>query len=149
MSVTTLKFFVRENDNDFSISQMSEPESAAIQECIDDLIPHEFQFSETCWVEADTCFSGEEDDEDEPTYGRLRCFTHNPHPRNGSIVESRLPFPIPQALLQTLAGKTFQVYPRQLGLNPWGKKVEVVFEAPPVKSGIKASALIAAALKAQ
>jgi hypothetical protein len=92
-------------------------------------------------------------------------------------MESRLPHPIPQDILTKLAGKTFVVHPRQLGLNPWGKKVEVIFEsveapapapapaptpvpppvpvpdpAPPkpvVKAGIPVSALIAAALKAQ
>ncbi len=158
--MTTLKFFVRENDKDFPVSHMTEPETAAIEECVHDLIPHDFQFSETFWFEADTCFGGEDDDDEEADYGRLRCFTHNPNPRNGSVLESRLPFPIPQALLALLAGKTIQVFPRQLGLSPWGQKVEIVFEgvapapatapAPtPAKSGVKASTLIAAALKAQ
>jgi hypothetical protein len=120
----TLKFFVRENNIDFSVSQMSSKEMDAIEECIDDLLP---QDGPLYWFEADLVFSGEEDDDDEPVYGRLRCFTQNPNPANGSMAESRIPFPIPQEILHHLAGKTFAVTPRQLGLNAWGR-VDIRFE---------------------
>jgi hypothetical protein len=170
---TTLKFFVKENNNDFSVSEMTEPECAAIGECVDDLLPHPYSLE--YWFETDTCLFEEEEDEEEPTYGLVRCFTHNPAPRNGSLLESRLPSEIPQAVLTKLAGKTFRVHPRQLGLSPWGEKVEVRFEAlspepspappvPPVpipqpepepapapapKVGVPVSHLIARALAAQ
>lgn len=129
MPITTLKFFVRENDNDFSVSEMSEPESAAISECVDDLLPTRWELD--YWFETETCLFDETDDVD-PEYGLVRCFTHNPRPSNGSQLESRLPFPIPQEVLDSIAGKTFRVYPRQLGVNPWGSKVEVRFEPIPV-----------------
>jgi len=176
---TTLKFYVKEDDRDFAVCDMSEPEAAAIGECVDDLCPN--AWGTGYWFEADTCILDydEEGDGDyeEPKFGLLRCFIHNPNPRNGSLMESRLPHPIPQDILTKLAGKAFVVHPRQLGINPWGKKVEVIFEsveapapapapaptpvpppvpvpdpAPPkpvVKAGIPVSALIAAALKAQ
>jgi hypothetical protein len=129
---TTLKFYVKEDDRDFPVCHMTEPEGAAIGECVDDLCPN--AWGTEYWFESDTCLldEGEEDDDgeyQEPTYGLLRCFIHNPKPRNGSMMESRLPHPIPDTLLRKLAGKTFVVHPRQLGLNPWGKKVEVLFEA--------------------
>lgn len=152
MSITTLKFTVREDDKEFSVSHMSEPECAAIEECINDLIPREFQYTETFWFDVDMCFSGEEEEDEMPNYGLLRCFTHNPNPKNGSLLEGRMPFPFPKKLLDELQGKTFRVHPRQLGVNPWGTKVEVIFEAAAVKkpsAGVKASELIAAALKAQ
>lgn len=76
----------------------------------------------------------------EPAFGILRCFQHNPAPKNGSLLESRLPCEFPEKLLKEFAGKTFRVYPRQLGLSPWGAKVEIVFEEP-------TSVLVAAALK--
>ena len=136
-----LKFYVRENGRDFPICHMTEPEGAAIGECVDDLLPN--SWGTEYWFEADTCildYDEKDDDGDyeEPTFGLLRCFTHNPHPKNGSMMESHLPHPIPDAVLRKLAGKTFVVRPRQLGLNPWGAKVEVLFEsvspspAPPV-----------------
>lgn len=173
---TTLKFFVKENGNDFSVSDMTEPESAAIGECVDDLVPN--TYDSVYWLETDTClFDEDQEGDEEPKYGLLRCFTHNPNPQNGSLLESRLPHPIPQTILTKLSGKTFRIYPRQLGLSPWADKVEVVFEAvepapvppqpvpdpqpepapapapapsppEPVKPGIKASELIAAALQA-
>lgn len=76
-------------------------------------------------------YDEQDDDEDyvEPAYGLLRCFTHNPSPRNHSMYESRIPHPIPQKVLDKVAGKTFRVRPRQLGLNPWGDKVEITFES--------------------
>ena len=178
---TTLKFFVKEDGRDFAVCDMTEPEGAAIGECVDDLLPS--SWGTEYWFEADTCVSEEDEDDNLPEYGLLRCFIHNPNPRNGSLFASRLPHPIPQDILTKLAGKTFVVRPRQLGLSPWGAKVEVLFEsveapapkpvppvpdpspapapapspspppapAPPkpaVKTGIPASSLIAAALKA-
>ena len=182
---TTLKFYVKEDNCDFPVCHMTEPEGAAIGECVDDLCPN--AWGTEYWFETDTCLIDEEEDEDgeyqEPTYGLLRCFTHNPKPQNGSMMASRLPHPIPDAVLRKLAGKTFVVQPRQLGVNPWGKKVEVLFESveppapkpvppvpnpepapapapspsppptpeppkPAVKTGVPASVLIAAALKA-
>jgi hypothetical protein len=140
---TTLNFFIREDNRDFPVSEMSEPEGAAIEECVEDLIPSRFE-STVFWFETDTCHL----DEDDVPYGTLRCFTHNPTPRNGSLLESRIPYPIPKEVLDALAGKTFVIRPPQYGVNPWGQKVEVTFEQKP-KSGILASELIAAALKAQ
>lgn len=143
-TMSYLKFFVKEDGREFPICDMSEPESAAIGECVNDLIPYS---TENYWFEADTCLF----DEDEAPYGILRCYTHNPSPSNGSVLESRIPHAIPQDLMSSLSGKTFFIQPRQLGLNPWGSKVELIFESllpkeEPVK-GIKASVLIAAALK--
>jgi hypothetical protein len=151
MNPTTLKFFVKEDGSDFGLCDMTEPESAAIGECVDDLLPN--SYTTTYWFQTDTCILDSDDDED-PAYGLLRCFTHNPTPKNGSLMESQIPHPIPQSVLDSLAGKTFRVTPRQLGLSPWGSKIEVTFEsvavsAPAAKTGIKASDLIAAALKAQ
>lgn len=129
---TTLKFYVREDGQDFGINCMTEPECAAIGECVDDICQSDW--GKNYWFEADTCLLDEDDgDEDddyvEPTYGLLRCFTHNPAPRNYSIYENRIPYDIPQDILNKVAGKTFVVRPRQLGLNPWGKKVEILFES--------------------
>lgn len=151
MSVTAIKFTVREDDRDFPVCDMSEPECAAIEECVEDLIPYTFKNAESFWFETDTCFAGEDDDEEMVEYGKLRCYTHNPNPQNGSLLESRLPFSFPSELLEQLGGKTFRVHPRQLGVNPWGTKIEIVFQdLAPKKptSGVKASDLIAAALKA-
>lgn len=149
--MSSIKFFVKEDGREFSVCEMSEPESAAIEECVDDLIPAQFKWSTELWFEVDLinlCVL--DDEEEESEWGVLRCFTHNLTPKNGSLLESRVPHPFPTEVLQALSGKTFVVYPRQLGVNPWGKKVEIVFESvlpkeEPVK-GIKASALIAAAL---
>jgi len=143
--MSSLKFFVKEDGREFPLCDMSEPESAAIGECVNDLIPYN---TESYWFEADTCLF----DEDEAPYGILRCYTNNPSPKDGSMDASRIPHPFPTELMEALSGKTFLVHPRQLGLNPWGTKVELIFEAPPASAslpvkGIKASALIAAALK--
>jgi len=165
---TSLKFFVREDGQDFPVSQMTEPETAAIAECVDDFVP---SWTAPHWFETDTCLDWDDDADEGPPYGLLCCYVHNPNPKNGSLLQSRLAHPIPQETLAQLAGKTFRVHPRQLGVNPWGAKVEIVFEpdpdspkpVPPVplpepepapapapapaKAGIKASALIAAALQ--
>ena len=181
MNPTTLKFFIKEDDRDFPVCDMTEPESAAISECLDDLLPQ--TYTTNYWFEVDTCLFDEDDDDQEPVYGLVRCFTHHPIPKNGSVLENRLPYPIPQTVLDSLAGKTFRIHPRQLGLSPWGVKIEVTFASvsaerqPPLsapivpalaklpeilqaisadvsiptamKTGIRASDLIAAALKAQ
>jgi hypothetical protein len=143
--MSSLKFFVKEDGREFPVCEMSAPEGAAIGECVNDLIPYT---TDSYWFEADTCLF----DEDEAPYGILRCYTYNPTPKDGSMDESRIPHPFPTELMEALSGKTFRVHPRQLGLSPWGTKVELVFEAPSVSAsvrvkGTKASALIAAALK--
>lgn len=146
-----LKFTVLENGKKFSVSHMTEPECAAIEECVNALVPDNHWRSDSIWLEPDLCLFGEDEEEEEPDYGLLRCFTHNPHPKNGSLLESRIPHEVPKDLLEKLAGKTFRVYPRQLGLSPWADKVEIVFEKhSPTDAhvkGIAASVLIAAALK--
>lgn len=140
-----IKFFVKENGRPFPVCEMSEPETAAVEECVDELIPYTYQNRTDYWLEVDMYF----EDEEMPAYGVLRCYTHNPSPKNGSIAESRLDHPFPKELAQELYGKIFHVTPRQLGLNPWGHTVEILFESTKPKQvvgGIKASVLIAAAL---
>lgn len=127
MNPTTLKFYVKEDGADFSISHMSGQETASIEECVSDLLPS--CWGADCWFEADTCLYDEDEDEPEPDYGLVRCFTHNPKPKNGSQMELRLPYAIPTDVLAKYAGKTFRVHPRQFGVNPWGAKVEITFEA--------------------
>lgn len=172
-----LKFFIKENGSDFGICDMTEPERAAISECVSDLIPDKYLF-DAVWFEVDTCILTDEDDDsfdeddtyEEPKYGLLRCFRHNPNPRYFTSMKSKLPTDFPQDVLDKLAGKTFRIYPRQLGVNPWGVKIELRFESvepvvlpavvpepavvpaqaePPknTTSGTPASVLIAAALK--
>ncbi len=126
---TTLRFFVHEDGREFSVSEMSSKEMDAIEECIDDLLPQDFQRREDVWCEADLVFGGEEEEDDHPAYGRLRCYTHNPSPLNGSLAESRIPHAIPESVLEALAGHTFRVVPRQHGLNAWGNLVEIRFES--------------------
>lgn len=143
--MSSLKFTVKENDKLFPVCEMTEPECAAIEECVNDLIPSFCENRHDYWLEPDLCLL--EEDEEMPSYGLLCCYTHNPNPKNGSLAESRIPHPLPKEVLDQLAGKTFLVNPRQLGLSPWGNKVEVVFEAVAPVRGVKASVLIAAALK--
>jgi hypothetical protein len=137
-----LKFFVKENGKEFAISDMSEPETAAIEECVVDLLPKP---KGPYWFEPDTCL---EDLDDAVPYGVVWCYTDNPNPKDGSLGQSRIPHPVPQELLEAVQGKTFHVVPRQLGVNPWGHSVEIVFEAP-AKGGLKASDLIQLALQSQ
>jgi hypothetical protein len=139
--MSTIKFFVIEDGEPFSISQMSEPEGYSIGLCVKKLLPN--TNSEDYWFDVDTCLFDE--DEVEPEFGLLRCYKDNP---NEGVFESRIPHPIPKKILDSLHGKTFRVYPKQYGLSPWGKKVEIRFESLP-KEGVKASELIAAALKTQ
>lgn len=141
---TTLKFFVTENGNKFPISQMSEPESYAIQRCVEQLLPNH---TDDYWLEVDTCIFIT-DGEEEPEYGLVRGFTANPNPKNGSQAESKIPHPIPLDIVKSLQGKTFHVSPTQYGLNPWSFTVEIRFEDVGLL-GIKASELIAAALRTQ
>lgn len=141
--MSTLKFYVIENDKPFSLSQMSEPECYSIQLCVEGLLPHA---NGDYWFDANTCLFDE--DIDEPEYGLLRCWKENPNAKNESDIESKLPHPLPKEVLDTLEGKTFRVYPVQYGLSPWGKKVEIRFESLP-KKGVKASDLIQLALQTQ
>jgi hypothetical protein len=140
----TLKFFVKENGKDFSLLQMSEPETYAISECVMNLLPVPKDTS--CWFEADTCIFVS-DDEEEPTYGLLRYFAENPNPKNGSLAEASRPKEIPQSILDALQGKRFPVRPKQYGVNSWGESVEILFESVNPKQGIKASELIKLALQ--
>ena len=123
-----IKFTVREDGKEFPLSSMTEPECAAIQECVEDLVPIAYT---SCWLEVDTLPDLTLELEDSVPYGIIICYTHNPNPANGSLLESRLEHPFPEDIRKKLQGKTFTVTPRQLGLNPWGKKVEVVFEEGP------------------
>ena len=138
-----IKFFVKEDGKEFPVCQMTEPETAAIEECVWDLLP---KSKGVYWFEPDTCLI-DFDDEDYP-YGVVWCYIHNPEPKNGSLGESRIPHPVPKELVDAVAGKTFRVYPRQLGVNPWGSVVEIIFESI-APQGIKASELIARALHAK
>ena len=120
---TSLKFFVYENGTQFSVSEMSEPESAAISECVDYLLPK--SKSASYWFETDVCLLDAEDED--AAYGRVWCYTHNLNPRDGSQAESRLPHLIPDEL-KALAGKRYHITPRQYGVNPWKHPVEIHFE---------------------
>jgi hypothetical protein len=144
-----LKFFVEENGTDFPLCHMSAPEMDAIEECVDALCPE--PTSPDYWFEVDTLpeLSTEVEEEEEVPYGVVWCYKHNPNPKNGSVLESRLPHTLPDELIHALSGKSFVVHPRQLGLNPWGKEVRIRFEELVPKKGIKASDLIAAALRSQ
>lgn len=146
-----LKFTVMENETLFPVSSMSAPESDAIDECVMDLVPKKYKWSSEIWFEADLVLLDDfyDDSDEEPSFGVLRCFKPNPCPKNGSQMESRLPCEFPTDLLSELSGKKFLVEPRQLGLSPWGKKVEVAFEHLPPGKGMKASDLIASALQQQ
>lgn len=139
--MSAIKFYVIEDDETFSLSQMSEPECFAIEQCVYGRIPEP---EGNYWFEIDTCLF-EEDDESE--YGLVRCCKENPNPKDGSERESKIPHQVPKELL-ALHGKTFRVYPVQYGLSPWGKKVEIRFESFP-QQGVKASDLIQAALQTQ
>jgi hypothetical protein len=128
-----IRFFVYENGDLFPISSMTEPETAAIQECVQDLLPSAFSMGDV-WMDVDTCLYDDEDadqDEDdykEPEYGLLKCRTLNLKPKNGSLGEMSIAGTIPDEILRIVNGKRFTVHPRQLGLSPWGQKVEIQFE---------------------
>lgn len=121
--MSSLKFHVYEDGRMFSVSEMTEPESAAISECLDALLPK--PKSDSYWFEPDLCLFNEE--VEDPPYGLIQCYAPNPTPKDGSTLESRIPHALPDEL-KALSGKTFQVRPRQFGLSPWGKVVEIVFE---------------------
>lgn len=140
----TLKFFVKENDTDFPLSQMSEPETFAISECVRTLLP--VSEEEDCWFEPDVCVFVR-DEEEEPAYGLVRYYQENPNPKDYSLAESRIAKEIPQTVIDSLQGKTFRVKPKRYGVNPWGKKVEITFESVKPVNGMKASELISLALK--
>ena len=139
--MTSIKFYVTENTVSFPISEMSEPERFAIGLCVEELAPKP---RGEYWFEVDTCpFDNEEDD-----YGLLRCYQQNPSPKTMNPSECKIPHPLPKELLAAVEGKSFSVEPKQYGVNPWDKKVEIRFESLPAK-GIKVSDLIRAALQTQ
>lgn len=137
----SLKFTVYEDGQLFSINEMTEPESAAISECVHDLF--HLPAGITYWPEVDVVRL----DDDEASEGVLRFYTMNPEPKSGSLEDSRTPHTIPAEVLAKLTGKRFHIQPPQYGLSPWGKNVELVFEGLPVTTGMRASDLIAAALE--
>ncbi len=113
---------MREDGNEFPICDMSEPEAAAIGECVIDQIPGMLQFGKGYYIEADTCLGLDETIEEEmPSYGLLRCLSTS----NGT------PHEFPSEVINALAGKFFRVSPKQYGMNPWGKKVFILFESVP------------------
>lgn len=144
--MNSLKFFVKENGSLFETSQMSEPESFAISECVKSLVPDSKDYES--WFDVDMCPFISDGDE-EASYGLLQYFTQNPNPKNSSWGEMGIPKAMPESILDALEGKTFVVRPIQYGLNPWGEKVEIVFEKVEKKSGVKASDLISMALQSQ
>lgn len=115
--MSTLEFTVLENGEEFPVSNMSEPELAAIEECIDASLPNP---KGKYWFEVDTL------NEDESPKGRILCFQENPNPKNQSIAEMRIPHPLPKEL-EELNGERIRIAPRQLGLSAWGDLVEVIF----------------------
>lgn len=127
-SISSIKFLVNEDGHEFPICQMSEPETFAISVCVDSLLPRIEKGD--CWYEVDVCLldEWEEDDDEGPPYGLVRCLQMNPAPNDGSKMESEIPHPLPMSLIEKLSGKTFQIYPIQYGVNPWGKNVTVTFE---------------------
>ena len=122
--MNAIKFTVRENDELFPICHMSSHEAAAIEECIQELVPD--SISRSYWFEVD--MSPEVDTDEDVPYGVLACLTHNPKPLDWKLKNLSIPHPFPKGLLKKLSGKTFVVNPVQYGVNPWGKKVEIVFE---------------------
>ncbi len=144
--MSSIKFFVKESGSLFETSQMSEPESFAISECVKSLIPD--PKDQASWFDVDMCPFISDGDE-EVSYGLLQYFTQNPNPKNSSWGEMGIPKVIPQSILDVLEGKTFVVKPIQYGMNPWAEKVEIVFEKVEKKNGVKASDLISMALQTQ
>jgi hypothetical protein len=121
--MSSLKFYVREDDSEFGTNVMSGQEWEAIANCVNDLIcGTETNAWGDIWVEA------ERPDDDDATYGLLVFYTPNPAPKNGSWGESRVSAPIPSGILTAFGGKTFSIQPPQYGLSPWGEKVEITFE---------------------
>lgn len=147
--MSSLKFTVKEDGELYPVCQMSTHDAAAIEECIDALLPA--PASDKYWFVVETCIDEEDDEEEMAPYGLVKCVTFNKEdPVLGVLQGNNDPYPLPEELINAISGKTFTVYPIQYGVNPWGKKVEIIFEScpPPKPKGVKASALIAAALKA-
>jgi hypothetical protein len=115
--MSRLEFTVLEDGKEFALCDMSEPELAAIEECIVASLPnHKGKY----WFEVDTL------NDDESPKGRILCFQENPNPKNQSIAEMRIFHPLPKEL-EELNGERIRIAPRQLGLSPWGDLVEVIF----------------------
>lgn len=124
--MSQLKFYILENGADFPLSNMTEPERAAIHECISEHFPNSWPTNDT-WHEVDTCIL-EEDDEEEPDYGLVKCRQQNLAPKNGSLGELSIPAPFEADKIRKYLGKTLQIYPVQLGLSPWSENVQVRFD---------------------
>lgn len=115
--MSRLEFTVLEDGKEFALCDMSEPELAAIEECIVASLPnHKGKY----WFEVDMIV------DDEARRGRILCFQENPNPKNQSPAELQMPHPLPKEL-EELNGKRIRIAPRQLGLSPWGDLVEVIF----------------------
>ena len=99
-----LKFMVFENGNLFQLCHMSQPESYSIQREVENLLPKAECDDE---FEVDVTMTEEMDNDEDVPHGLVRCA----NPRR----------------LDSLRGKTFQVTPRQYGVNPWADKVEIKF----------------------
>ena len=135
-SMSSIKFTVMEDDSLFPTSQMSEPEGFSISLCVEGLLPD--VGGKDYWFEVDMSPDDPEDEvekegeEEEmyegPKYGLVKCYQQNPNPKNSSWGESKIPHPFPEEVFNDLKGKTFLVSPVQYGVNPWGKKVQIVFE---------------------
>jgi hypothetical protein len=116
-----LKFFVYENNVEFPVPDMSEPECAAIEECVKNLIPPAYNYTSGFVFDVETLTI--DDIVEEEGCGLLKC--------NSMLNGEKRAVPIPYELLKFLAGKKFRVKPNQYGINPWGRKVEILFEALP------------------
>ena len=95
---------VFENGNLFQLCHMSQPESYSIQREVETLLPKAECDDE---FEVDVTMTEEMDNDEDVPHGLVRCA----NPRR----------------LDSLRGKTFQVTPRQYGVNPWADKVEIKF----------------------
>lgn len=117
--MTSIKFYLREDGEDFPISNLSGQEAPAIEECVTKLFPEKYGAS--YWFEVDMS-----PEDDFVPYGVVKCKTYNKDPKN--LLYANIPHPIPRTILQRVSGKAFRIYPIQYGVNPWGKVVEVIFE---------------------
>lgn len=117
-----LKFFVYENNEEFPVCDMSAPECGAIEECVKNIIPTSYSYISSGFLfDVETSIADEAVEEE--GCGLLKC--------NIIVNGKERAAPMPYELLKFLAGKKFRVKPKQYGLNPWGKKVEILFEALP------------------
>ena len=126
-----LKFSVYQDNVEFPVSDMSEPECAAIEECVKDLIPSSYSYNSGFLFDVETSVA--DDLVEEEGCGLLKCMN-----------DDQRPVPFPYELLKFLGGKKFRVKPNQYGLNPWGKKVHILFEALPPRVVIPLTRPVAA-----